>query len=151
MSGDLLSFGLLLGFWLLLANSRSLPEVVAGIVVAALGVVAFHFATGDSSSLRIPCVSASSCLRFIGKLFMEPIGLSFYLLRDLRGEVPPARVTKFVMPTARERFTDRALAVFLTSLSSKSFVIDLPAETGEMLIHELEPQPLPEVVKELAR
>jgi len=144
-------FLFLIGFWLLLANSTSRSEIVAGAIAAVLALVLYHVATGPMPKLRWPHASLLGLLELIGALVLEPFYLAHYLARHAVGAVQAPRVTKLSAPTADERFTDRALAVFLACLSSKSVVIDLPTETGEMLMHELEPQPVPRVVKELTR
>jgi multisubunit Na+/H+ antiporter MnhE subunit len=146
-----LTWVVLVGLWMVLSGSLVISELVAGVVAAGIGTVAFE------AVRRHGLVRFRPRARWIGRAWRLPIRVfaeawrvSWAVVGLVRRRPPRGRFREVPFPTGGtdpRSATRRTLITLAASLSANTYVVDLDVENDTLLIHELLPQsgedPLP--------
>jgi multisubunit Na+/H+ antiporter MnhE subunit len=133
--------GLLL-FWLALVGTVEYVEWIAGLCAAALGATAVDVVRSQGLlRFRVQCRWLRRLWRPLLRVVPDFLLVLAALARRSRGRV---RTVDF--PTGGHRDVDvgrRAFVTLAASLAPNSLVIDVDAESGEVLVHDLVPTAAP--------
>ncbi len=139
--------------WFLFVFQFTTMELLAGAAASVLTVLALQVALGAVSLCFEPR------LRWLGQIWRLPAMIAAdlaILLRDTGRRLVRKRsrsafeLAKFQsLGDSCNGSAQRALAVLFVSTSPNSVVLHIDRQTGNMLIHKLEAQPVPVLVSKL--
>jgi hypothetical protein len=128
----------LLALWLLMVGTIQGVELIAGLCAAAIGGAATEVVRSQGLlRFRVQWRWLRLTWKPIGRVIPEFLLLLAALIRPRRG-----RFRKLDFPAGGERAVDagrRAFAVWAGSLAPNRLVVDVDAETGTALVHDLVP------------
>lgn len=146
-------FVFLLGLWMMYTSSPRVSELCVGIVIAALGVLGSCIVHG-SGFANFRCRP-----RWIALAFLEPwyvlVGsyrLAASLVRALLHRRSLARFHAIRFNAGGddpESSARRTLTIAYLTIPPDSVVVGIDRHANELLLHEIEPAPLPLVAREL--
>lgn len=132
-------FGGLLAFWLLLVGTVQDVEVFAGLVAAAIGATAAEVARSqDLLRYRVEARWLWPGLRQLLRVVPDFVRVLAALPRR-----PTGRFRTVPFPAGGQRDADRgrrAWASLAASLAPNRLVVDMDADAGEALVHDLIPR-----------
>ena len=126
---------LLYALWLLLVGTVKTPELVAGAVAAALGVAGIVAARRHLPEYRLEPRWLASLLPVPWEIVRDTVVVLARLPRRTRGRFRSAALA--VPPGPRGRGM-QALAEVRGTLAPNAYVVDVDAERGLVLLHELD-------------
>jgi len=148
-----IGFLFLLGLWMMYTSSPRLSDLYAGFLFAALGVFGSFLIRGSGFAAFRPRT------RWIALGFMEPwyvlIGsyrLAASLIRALLNRPSLARFHAIPFDTGGddpESSTRRTLTIAYLTIPPDSVVVGIDRHVHELLLHEIQPSPLPLIAREL--
>jgi hypothetical protein len=128
----------LFALWLLLVGTVQRVEVVAGLCAAAIGVAATEVVRAQGLvRFRVQWQWLRLTWKPLARVIPEFLLLLAALIRPPRGNF-----RQLDFPAGGERAVDagrRAFAIWAGSLAPNRLVLDLDAETGQALVHDLVP------------
>lgn len=142
-------------FWLLFVYQASVSELLAASAASAIAAFSFYVITRS-----IP-LDFRPRLYWIAQAYLLPgmIGQELWvlfkcLLRDIRGV--PSRssfvMTPFTFVTdSRYSAAQCALATLFVSTTPNSVVLDIDSDNRKLFYHQLEPAPVPTILRRLER
>lgn len=144
---------LLWGLWLALVDKAEIAEIAAGLVAALLGASALSIVAKARLAHFIPRAAwLAQAWHVPGMVLGDMVTVLGVLgTRVWRGCGPQSGFLRapFDVTGARDDVaTRRALTVALLTASPNSIVLDIGAD-GEIVMHQLQQQPLPEFARKL--
>ncbi len=149
----IIGFLFLLGLWMMYTSSPRLAELYVGFGVAALGVLGSCLIRGSGLAAFRPRP------RWIALAFLEPwyviVGsyrLAVSLIRALLHRPSLARFHAIPFDTGGddpESSTRRTLTIAYLTIPPDSVVVGIDRHVNELLLHEIQPSPLPLIAREL--
>ena len=149
----IIGFLFLLGLWMMYTSSPRLSELYVGFLIAALGVFGSYLIRGSGFAAFRPRP------RWIALAFLEPwyviVGsyrLAASLVRALLHRPSLARFHAIPFVSGGddpESSTRRTLTIAYLTIPPDSVVVGIDRHVNELLLHEIQPSPLPLIAREL--
>lgn len=138
----LISWVLLMSFWVMLDDSLATDELLAGAGAAAIAALVAEFATHQAATrFRMRIRWLAHALNLPGHVVSDTVTVFAALWRQMtRGEQPES---VFVIEPVRfgddspEGVTRRALLIGGRSLAPNAFVLGIDSKTNAMVLHQL--------------
>ena len=149
----LLIWGFFLLLWLTFVFQVTAAELMAGSAAAALATLGIELTLRSESLCFHPKLHWILQARHLPAAIAHDLWTMSLDLGRLCSRKPPqselVSTTLIAAPEKCEAAAQRALAVFFTSMTPNSVVVDCDRESNLMLVHVLTPAPLPPLVRKL--
>jgi hypothetical protein len=147
IAGWALRWAALFALWMALVDTRKLPEIVAGAVVAALAATV-AFAARRRTVSRLPSGAGllRRGLRALLRLPVETVIVAAALPRAIRGRgrrTGRLRAVRFRHTADAEAAGRHVVSEYFGSVAPNRFVIGIDTSRQYMLVHELVPSDEP--------